>query len=286
MSHNPILKKLLQPESISVLELILEQDVALLGRLQKKQDDGVLVRNEPLSLEDYHSCFPVLKTKIDNFLGVQDISTPQLYEHSTNTKYKYYGLGAGVMAGGVLLGLYVDHHLIPTTSLSLIPLVMGHIKHQGDDCEGTYVFGKIEINDLKRPREQILPIVGHEYVHHIQREKGLLSLLDLIIRLNSTERLMLLEGHACGVQRYLADQYAQEQDNEAFLYYNRLLDVPKLKRLYTWLCDQSGKKPLPKFEEKGFRSGLEVHAVGLGYFLVQEHDNGLSAYADWLKTGN
>ncbi|MBI2572744.1 hypothetical protein HYV86_02700 [Candidatus Woesearchaeota archaeon] len=284
MRYSPIIQHLLKPETVSLLETILEEDVAELGRIQKRHDEGKLPLGMPLSLEEYRAHFPQIKARVDDFLGVEGITTPQIRGHSANTKYLYFGIGLATMAGGAALGVCVDHRLILSGFLGAIPLRTAYVELQADDCEGEYRPNKMQMVELERSREQLLPIVGHEYVHHVQWQKGLLSFNPFQLR--ATQKAILTEGHACGVQRHLARQYAQEEDNEVFIYHNLTLDITKLKRLYTWLCKERQVTVRPEFQQDGFKPHLEVHAVGLGYFLTREMSEGSRIYADWIAGGN
>lgn len=283
MEYYPIIQRALSRETVKLLEHLLSIDMPVLERLERQKAEGNFRESKPLPLDKHQAYFETLKDDVDRFLGVTGITTPDLTQYNPVKKYVTAVAGIGAMVASVLLGINYDPLWFGGGMVGVVPLIATCQQFGAESSnKGEYKKGKIIINFLPAPREQILPIMGHEYVHHIQSEKGCpMFKTDE----QQFDRMAHLEGHALGVQRYIAEKYRNEEDNSAFLYSTLDITVGRMKMLYTWLCKKLGETPRAGFQEDGLLPGLDAHALGLAHFLRQEISEGSQVYRMWLEKG-
>lgn len=137
-------------------------------------------------------------------------------------------------------------------------------------------------------RAILIPILVHEYTHCVQHFAGIPLTMQ-----------SLLEGHARGVEKLIASEYAEKENNQAFLYwtFNRIVD--ELRKLYKHLCKTFRKEPQQKiFEIKTFYDPLglwgkikagwgalinhDEYPLGTAFVTLHEHAFGKDIYRDIL----
>jgi len=133
----------------------------------------------------------------------------------------------------------------------------------------------------KLPIVELIPIIGHEYTHHVQKKLGFQKGID---------HKIFKEGHARGVERYLSERYRKIEDNEAFMYGICSTTVEELKtayelvsrRLETPIRTDIFKIETPNCGWKGDISSPTppYHAMGNVLFLIYETRYGKNIYKD------
>lgn len=131
---------------------------------------------------------------------------------------------------------------------------------------------------------EVIPSLAHEYCHHVQ--------MDYL----SIERVspVLCEGHAIGVELYVARRFSDETGNEAFLFSPLSRQVSRLKTSYIWVCANLGVRPdkslvsCPSTQDS-FELGFlrdsarpSSHAVGAAFFTLIPTGSKDSAYKGFL----
>ena len=131
--------------------------------------------------------------------------------------------------------------------------------------------GLIEL--VEAPRSSFIPVTAHEYAHHLQQIKRLLF----------RQYFTFLEGHARGVERTIAEQYREKEDNEAFLWDISNKTVEELKLAYQWACASLGEKPKKSLGKTrtqygGFFTKQDPHTLGNALFRLYEAIHGKDIY--------
>lgn len=153
--------------------------------------------------------------------------------------------------------------------------------------EGHYDDIYAHISLKKEPRSILIPVLAHEYTHHVQSHKFLFL-------------HYLLEGQARSVQRYISGVYTERENNPTFSSHNLMhFDLPELKAAYVWLCQKNNMTPkyylcqpqtrkekkylriAEKFKEKNTKPN--GHVIGNAFFSVLEFLEGKGIHRDIIS---
>ena len=145
------------------------------------------------------------------------------------------------------------------------------------------------ITMTKEKMPKAIPIMGHEYTHYLQHQ-AFLGRAYL-----TKDYSTLKEGHARGVERYIANIYHKREDNQTFLEEMASWDYIELKQTYKWLCQELDISPntnlvgitLPENNiqaEQGLEQKKPIsHALGNTLFYLHEAKSGNQIYKDIIK---
>jgi len=183
------------------------------------------------------------------------------------------------------MGVWIGSSFTSEIQLLLMAMygINGKILHK--IMNNSKYFVKHEVVQLKKEKSvNLIPVIAHEYTHHIQFKK------DFVAKEDS----MFMEGHARGVQRYIAKTYREKEDNDAFLYDILNWDVGEIKSAYIWACKKI-KNPIRKsllrigtsrdIDEKICRiteRNPTEHALGNAFFSIYENDFGDQIYKEMI----
>lgn len=294
---------LLDKENILPLEELLHSESEKLRKLQKLEHEGRLDFGRELASKEFYDLIPQVKGDVDEFLGVEGSGNPIVSYSSYDATLRDYissflsAFSNRVYCKGLVKGLQKNDSGILRTGLAIGLAVPAYITRFGllGLClsTGTNINGYspiIEcINIIRENKQSLIQSIGHEYSHYLQ---------DVFL----SERCILkekynvfIEGHARGVQRYLADLYREREDNEVFLYECSDWVVGELKSAYKWICQMSGKSP--KSNLVATESSIDkteiyhclikkiptIHALGNTLFSLYEAKRGNRIYRDMLQ---
>lgn len=282
-------RRLLVVDNILAIEDLLDRESQRLERLQKLKGRDRLYIDDKVSPEELRELFPQICTKVDNFLGVQNGEVPT---------FGYYNLlKPGLMTTPILLGytlsavqianalihifthqnVGISHWLCLGVGAMLFELT--GVSHSLVKSNGyNQLFKKITLKRVART--DLIPAAGHEYTHRIQHKNNIFK----------DKHEIFMEGHARGVEKQLADDYCEREDNEAFLYGISDINVGELKSAYLWMCEKLGQKPREILlktktsrdsDESLYRSNnMEPtpHAIGNSLFSIYESLKGRKIY--------
>lgn len=285
--ENSLMKnRLLKKENICILEELLNRDSQKLEKLQKIEKNGKLNFGDKVSSEELKELFPKICSEVNSFLNVQDIKIP---------RFGYYNLFSQKMSPSSPLGFY---------SVSAINFAsFASSLFAGDPSPENILFGGLtlaiaiyvhgvsknsnyssdRVNLERVPRTELIPVAAHEYTHHIQKEKGLSTII-------SKKPTIFKEGHARGIERQISENYAQREDNEAFTYDLLNENVGEFKSAYIWMCEKLSYKPIKSLlKTKTNRDDDEStnhlifseptsHAIGNALFSIYEASQGKEIY--------
>jgi len=289
--ENPQMKRrLLAEDNVPAIEDLLDKESQRLGRLQKLKEEGRLDFGDTVSPDELRELFPQICKEVDSFLGIQDGEVPNC---------RYYNLFRPGLMTTPILGVYIVSAL--QEACALASLATGHL----DYCQ-TFQIGAMlnaqaalsahllakqscyaaskSITLERVARTDLIPTAGHEYTHHIQFKKGL----------RYSKHTIFSEGQARGVQKQLADDYHEREDNEAFLYRSSDRTVGELKSAYLWMCRKLGQQPRKSLlktkssrdrdesVDRLIRREPSPHALGNALFSIYEALNGRGMYKQMI----
>jgi len=144
-----------------------------------------------------------------------------------------------------------------------------------------YPLGMIKLG-RQRKKPLVVPCLAHECAHYVQYQ--VFSFPIMFKRDDPYDYFK--EGHARGVQRFIAQEYKEKEDNEAFLYTIRSKSVGELKSSYLWVCKHLEKPPrnsllrvktsrdVVEVDEKTLWGRPTAHSIGNTLFHLYEKEQG------------
>ena len=291
---------LLDKENILPLEELMHSQLEKLGGI---------IQNKPkpdrkLNSKEFYDLIPQLKEDVDQFLDIDEAGCPLILYLNRQTCLKD-------CFESLLLSL--DHKSssqdISSESLKLYcsdmksvgvwnkiraaPILMRFVRLSRvldlDNIIRAY-FPRIQfITMTKEKMPKVIPIMGHEYGHYLQHQ-AFLKRAYL-----SQDYNIFKEGHARGVERYIADIYNKREDDQRFLEDRASGDYIELKQTYKWLCQELDISPntnlvgitLPENNIQA-EQGLEQekpseHSLGNTLFYLHETKKGKQIYKDVIN---
>lgn len=293
IENSQLKKRFLTVDNISLLEYLLDCESQRLKGLQKQKEIGKLNFGDKVSSDELKDLFPHICTEVDAFLGIQDVVVPRVgYPNIfklglvTTPALGGFILSISQLATTLLSPLFTEQNYVINkqfadeialnTIICIMAVALYQISHvaQYDSLSNKITLERV-------PRAELIPTVGHEYTHSVQRRKGVLS---------SNNYLIFGEGHARGVEKHLAEDYREKEDNEAFLYPSSDRTVGEFKSAYIWMCrklEQQPRKSLLKIKtsrdrgeslERLIRGEPTSHAIGNALFSIYEALHGRGIY--------
>lgn len=283
-------KRLLVEDNIPAIEDLLDKESQRLEKLKVLKKNKKLNLGDKVSAKELEELFPNICKEVDEFLGIQEGKVP---------KFEYFDLMKPGLKTTPLLSLYVLSTLFTAGNLIyFFASQNSDISYLQDAAVGAMFFsfakvlhsletsnynlGSQKITLEKLPRTKLITTAGHEYTHSVQDINGLAS----------KKYSIFVEGHAIGVEKYLAEKYKEREDNEAFLYGIMESTVGEFKSAYQWMCKNLGKTPkksLLKIKTiKDDYEGLKrlifrnpsSHAIGNALFSIYEAKHGKNIYKE------
>ncbi len=283
-SNENVEKLLLQPSAIPILEDILNREINLYSKLKDKRLNFGKVPS-PQEL------FPLLeetKPEVDEFLGVSEIKNPGIQYHSQNENILLLSLGIGISGGigscvitkGLYFGFEALDYVFIATSLFISAFGSAGIYY--NNTRPSEYSPEKGISLKKQKRELIIPVIAHEYTHHVQKEKGF-----------PYEKFECLrEGQARSVQNAIALKW-MEEDNPSSLCGNIVYNLPEVRSVYFWSAEKNRRTPNPYLCEeqeskydKFLRDRLRKqgkpteHALGNAFFSTLEAREGTGIHKE------
>lgn len=280
-----------QEDNLPLVEQVLDAEAARLQRLQALQRQKRLDFGRTVSQDELDDLFPKIKRDVDDFLGMTTIGMPRYRHYNLFKDGRVFPLWCGVTLLSVCGSLFrlMLNSSIGNVSLNLsvgIAAVGTWVQLYRIDNTSFYArSSETVILERGLPRTTLIPLAAHEYAHHIQHARGL----------DGNEYFILKEGHARGVERHVAEEYREREDNEAFLYHILDETVGEFKSAYLWMCRKvhhQPKRSLLKIKtSRDYHERIErlmkrkptPHALGNVLFSIREARYGRLDYGDMLR---
>ncbi len=289
--------KLFQLENISTLEELLaaaRREYQTLQKIQSKRRCNSDRRIK--SQAELESVFDEVKEFVDDYLGFHFKDKPKCsfsrlrdfpdvsLRRTTNIFY-VLGIGEMLISGTDLMSGE------PMSFFSIAPAVVLGLainNHYAIRNTNAYILESDRILLHREKYETLVPKLAHEYTHALQGRLHVLSS-------RRKECRNFMEGHARGVQRYVARSYWEQKDNPAFMDFTIREDTRELHLAYRLLCDRFSQQPhkilvkgLPKetIGQKFYRrknGTVDPHVIGNSLMLIHEAQDGNDIYRQMLQ---
>lgn len=280
--HNDSVREsLLDPGNLSVLEGILSDEIDLSSSIKKS---SVNSSAEVVSESSLKEIFPGVCFEINDLLGVEGVNLPSVEYHNFLKKslagvenLSYCGMGAAFIVGSFSSFIGGYPLLSPLSFLAgSVSIALGVGFHFGD-ARPIYddVFEKVVLK--KEPLFDLIPTIGHEYAHHVQKSMGVLH----------PDVNIFAEGQARGIQRKISSNYSEREGDLRYLKNINSRSLGEFMSSYLWICQTCDVEPgdillknpsLLEHENVEFLNQVgepTTHALGNTFFSIKH-----KAYGD------
>ncbi len=286
-------RRLLRMENLALVECLLDDASCRLDELHELKNNGALSFGPKINPNELSDLVTSVCVEVDSFLDIQS---------KTILPFGYFSLFNLGVIETTLLALYslatlpvarcltsppLSLEFIPTTLfnvgeaiLPFIPAAMSlHSMARSpgyDPIAKKIILGKELLINLK-------PSVAHEYTHYLQEVYGICS----------KKCDIFMEGHARGVQKYVAELFAENERNLAYKYDIMDTTVGEFKSTYLWMCKKLQKVPRESLlitpSQRDFSEGWSrffrkpsSHALGNTLLSIYESQLGSRIYSDMI----
>ena len=284
IENNHLKELLLRRENLPVLEEVLVTESNEVARLNALKERKQLDFGAPISPEELDEVAATVYDEVNTFLDVKPKDSPACIYPSLftlpekdlrNIILALYGVAFPLLEVPAIATLDIPCAIAGLAALGVGAIVQTALK------QPRYIPRLQKIVLKKRPITELLPTIGHEYAHHIHHSLAGLSCQNYDI---------FKEGHARGVERYIANFQAVKDNNEVFLLEISDWTVGELKSAYLWLCRTQKIQPTKSLlQPKSCRDLEEMlsrfyekqptpHAIGNALFLIYEAQYGRDIY--------
>jgi hypothetical protein len=249
--------------------------------------------------------------EVDSFLGVAGIETPDTGYFSNSRSIRLhrgelisYAIMMGISAPLYAVAWQPDVSTVLTKMLSVptafifmygLGSIIGFSKFHLNKkpISSIYHPANDTIDILKGPESEVVPAIGHEYDHHILDAK--LHLGDMEEEYQTDAWGIAGEGHARGVQRHIANYYAERLGKPHLMLPTEEFVKGELSAAYVWLCEKHSMRMNADalwirnnfFNSEMLFAGksgkVSRYAYGNTFFFLAENKLGKGIYADFVK---
>ena len=255
-------RRLLHRDNVPAIEEMLHEESQRLQHLQELERSGRLDFGPRIRRRDLKPILGEVKKEVDDFLGVGDVVPPRCSFYNSD-----------IITSGRFLS--------PQISLTSVTSVLMNREPCYDFASKTIHPGR---KRKYKKRSASIPLLAHEYAHHIQNVKGMVR----------RELNVFGEGHARGVQRHVSNVYAEREDNEAYLLDIVDKNCGELKGVYEWMCPKFGvtlRRSLLTTQTSGVDGIIflllygepSFHARGNAFFYMLERERGSQIYGEAVR---
>ncbi|MBN2052531.1 hypothetical protein JW756_03435 [Candidatus Woesearchaeota archaeon] len=283
---------LLNENNIELIEALLLKYFQEFMDIEAEKRKGKLDFGPKLSNRELKEVFPSIKADVDDFLGLTNIPTPRFGYHSFFKSGGKINFSLPIISGctaasflDVVNQLLSKNAYLFTRSFFSDLFITGvgiasyyHVNKSQNQCYFYPLSNNITL--LKDERAELIPAPAHEYTHYIQEYVG--WKFPWFKGFNKNKRTCLAEGHAMGVENYLARTYAEREKNPAFLYNSTRYSFYSLASVYYWICNELNIKKR-NISLSGIPERPSDHTKGRVLFLINETKYGPQIYSDILK---
>jgi hypothetical protein len=314
ISDQTIEALLLNRENLDMLEDILARDEPriLTGCDPEgfSNDGGRFLKNGVVNL-----ILPEIQSKVCEFLGVSENKMPkwrylsplEAYWNKSGMLIEEIGLislGSVMIANGIYtIGHGIVDQIYPDVLGDIINPILWSISGSINIWLGAknlryaknksrmgvssiYKSKKDVIRMLKLPESGLIQDLAHEYAHHLQYA-------TLELRGHKRKPAEFIEGHARGVQRFIARDYTISRRDISFWERYKNQTFGELSGAFAWMCERLGEVKRTELlleKNKQVFLGLDYldektgnttkHAIGNTFFYLAEKKHGKAIYSD------
>ena len=292
ISDRYIYSALTELEGLGALEWLLMREMQNIWEFVKINEGKLINFGPELKKRDLEEVLSDVKKEVDNLLDTNNCSSPSINYDSI--------FGKEMRLAWMLLA--ASCFTLPLSPLAGIPLVLASTAAlvygkkktaMLDDKKNNFIaladysrkYNHIRLNKKINKRVPIIPIISHEYAHHVQ---------SYFLRENRFTKAFR-EGHALGIQRHISRIYAEKEDNKNFLVAGLEMDIYSILKTYLWSCKVNSKEPNQSlcglFCRQDFKNlidnykkliDIDNYSLGNSFMLLQEAVYGQEIYKKML----
>lgn len=262
-------ERLLDKNNLPILEDLLNKEIQKRKWLEELKNKGALDFGLKYSRKELPAILAQVKADVDEFLGTSQVVMPR---SDYFTFFSIYGILPGyfLVRGGMEVLVNQSSPLIGAAFV-IDAIITAYCMFQlFSGPQYNHLSKKITLR--KEKRADIIPIFAHEYAHYLQHRL-------LFPELTSDHATK--EGHARGVERFMANLYKEREDNLAFAYGSNERQVEDLGEMYNWLCRKHGVQPKIKINKFGWF--VDDYSIGTTALYIQEALQGNKIFREILE---
>lgn len=219
-------KALLNEKNIPVLEELIRRDARRYEHIRPMPEGNLM------SAKELVEALPDIANKVCSFLDVSGIALPKI---SYARRWDTY-LGLALSSAGAVAGIVAAEsgYVNFGTSLGLIAIStllvnLGILK----ELSISKYFRRSKHIRMSKPlpRGKAIPIIAHEYTHHVLHEIGV-----------PKGHSAFHEGMAIGVERYVSGILAKKENNDAILLGTIKHSLREYTDVLIWICSNLRRK--------------------------------------------
>lgn len=270
-TNDNLVNKLLKPKHHEKIEHILNEELKEFKTIRKLKKTKQLKEGKKVQKKELTEIATKTFIDVNNFFEINNESFPKIEQFSLLQKEKRHIL-ANYFASNILIfsSAYLNATEMSNWAIPLLPASMILFYAVRDHIErpnATYKKNQQKITLSKFKKTNLVPIIAHEYTHHIQNLNDYLK-YDLGI---------FIEGQARITDKHVAKKYTINENNKAYLHDVLNRSVHELMSTYVWMSKELNKKPNPQLTEDPifeYSDNLQylsenkipsVHALGNAY---------------------
>ncbi|MFW6282610.1 MAG: hypothetical protein ACOC1P_00960, partial [Minisyncoccales bacterium] len=279
-TNDTLVNKLLKPKHHEKIECILNEELKEFKTIRELKKTKQITTGKNVSKKELSEIATKTFNDVNNFFEINNESFPKIEQFSLLQKEKrhilakYFTSNILIFSSAYLNATEMSNWAIPLipASMMLFYAVRDHIERPTATYKKTKNQEKITLSKFKKTN--LVPIIAHEYTHHIQNLNNYLR-YDLGI---------FIEGQARITDKHVANKYTIKENNKAYLYKVLNRSVHELMSTYVWMSKELNKQPNPQltadpiFEYSDDIQYLSdnkipsVHALGNAYMSTHPQD--------------
>lgn len=282
LTNSALKAELSNEKSLLSLENILSDEVNELNKLHKRNNRS---SEERIPEEELKKQFNQVVTDVNNFLGVENNQPDVKYKECADLKLEsaVTFFGNAYLSASVPLAAYAaatSHYAYALGFLAAGGVASCFAGMANSIAKETQIKpGENQILLNSSEKTSLIPEAAHGYTAFLQKNLGMPG------------ESICWEGSARGVQKTIAKQYAEEENNPDYMRNVFETSVPELLSAYMGLCQEMNKNPkqsllkdartsiIPKLDNNyrnRHKKGPKIsdHALGNAWASVKAANNG------------
>jgi len=233
-NNKELRKALLKEENIPLVERLLQEEHQKLLEIRRYQETAPNPKR--FSKEDFGNLQEGIKTQVNNLVGYSpEKDCTIIYGGSLTDKIATKYAAAATAVGGIATTAIATGASLKAVAIFLGLETMGLAFYKaigGFKEPNVYKARLRRVKIAREEKEKVIPNLAHEYTHHILCTKGY-----------TQKESALQEGFCRGIERQIAEDYAEKENNPFFMEGPTEKTLSSLKVGYKLLCNRLKKKP-------------------------------------------
>lgn len=235
LNNNEIEEFLIRRENLDLLEFVVLSEYNSFKKIQTFNH-----RHEKIRKKDLQKIIPEVCYLVNQELDSDNQDLPLIEYFNILKKPKESTKILGLYTTSATLGTLaftslLNEHVFLTTGLVFLAgtaIGVGRALHL-EKKEPRYFPEEKRAIIKKGSKQQIIPTLAHEYTHHVQNLRGILT----------KENNYYTEGQARQIQTIIANKYAEKEKNPTYMLRTQLRNLGEYASTYIWMSEKLNKEP-------------------------------------------